>query len=537
MTLGSPSAASAAIARPASRGDWQALVVLLAVALLVRLVVFIGYQGHDDRSYIAFAWMFAHGGDFAMRGIADPWTGRMLAWLPSALYIRLFGDSEWVLVLHSLLCSLGSVAIAFGVVRQFHGRHAALVAAGMMAVLPIDVLYGTRAFGDQGTGTLCVATLACFLMTLHTRSSRWALGTGLAWGLAYLSKETAMLMLVPFLLVLWMRRDMPWRLVGIAASGLALVVAFELLFWLFQTGDALYRWHATLGSRERIVPPPKAIVSWIDWIPSPIPSEIMRSNNTLLDALLMLTTNEEWGLLFFLALPLSLLACKRGDAVLRAVAVFMLAMVLLLAFLPLHFPHYTLGRDPRHFTAVSLPAVWLVAVWLVQQRALLRRALMSLFALSWGVCLIVGVVSSDIGTARALAAYALEHAESRIWTNNIIASNIVVLSGFDSPAQVGVVKFHQGRVVDGGGLSNPMRAMRPETPVTRQVSDLAGQLVVLPDGVAPEPGWILVKEFAPQPGPIATALRRVLVSLGVPVRLADKVAPSDGNQLRLYRAA
>lgn len=534
MRLGASSIV--ATAQPTNRGDWQLLATLLAVALLLRLVFFIGYQGHDDRSYIAFAWMFAHGGDFVSRGIADPWTGRMLAWLPSALYIRLFGDAEWVLVLHSLLCSLGSVAIAFGVVRQFHGRQAAFLAAAMMAFLPIEVLYGTRAFGDQGTGTLCVATLACFMMTLHTRSNRWALGTGLVWGVAYLSKETAMLMVVPFLLVLWVRRDMPWRLMGIAGAGLAIVVVGELLFWLLHTGDALYRWHATLGSRERIVPPPKVMVSWIDWIPSPIPSEIMRSNNTLLDALLMLTTNEEWGLLFFLALPLSMLALWRGDAVLRAVAIFMLSMVLLLAFLPLHFPHYTLGRDPRHFTAASLPAVWLVAVWLVQQRALLRRMVLALFGLSWSVCLAVGVVSSDIGNARALAAYALDHPDSRIWTNNIIASNIVVLSGFDSEAQVGVVKFNQGRVVDGGGLSNPMRAMRPDTPVTRQVSDLAGQLVALPDGVAPEPGWIVVHEFTQQPGPIATALRRVLELLGVPARLADKVAPSQGERLRLYRA-
>lgn len=519
-----------------SAGVTLPLLVLLALA--IRVWCFVGYQGHDDRSYIAFAWMFAHGGDFVSRQIADPWTGRLFAWLPMSIYVRLFGGGEWVLALNSLGASLASVVIVYLLARRFYGERAGVLAGLLMAALPIDVLYGTRAFGDQATGTLCAAALAGWLMMLEDRPRGWAFATGLVWGLAYLSKETAVLMAVPFALILWQRGVVPVRELAWVAAGLALIVGFELLFWAVNTGDPLYRWHATLGSRESFVPPPRTIGSWTDWIPSPIPAEVMRSENTLLDALFMLTTNEEWGLLFYFALPLGLWALFRGDAVTRAVATFLLAMALLLLFLPLHFPNYTLGRDPRHFTALGVPAVLLVASWIARQARPIRLVVAAAFAASWTLCLSVGAISSDISTQRAFAQFVAADPGTRVWTNNIMASDVVVLSGFDPGVRLGVVKFEGGRVVnaDSYRLSNPMRAMRPDVPVATRVSELAGQLVALPPHVAPGNGWVLEREFVPRSSPTAAAIRGALTALGVPALLVGKIAPSQGARILLYRA-
>jgi 4-amino-4-deoxy-L-arabinose transferase-like glycosyltransferase len=513
------------------------VLLAAAAALALRLWLLIGYQGHDDRSYIAYGWAVAQGGNIAALGLADPWVGRLGAWGPISLAIRLFGASEWVWVLHSMLASLASVALAGGLGWRLFSARAGVLAAALVALLPIDVMYGSSAFGDESAGFWCVMTLGAFVLVLRTGQARWGLAAGLAWGVAYLTKETAVLMAVPLALILWRARQWPKRALAALGSGFALVFAAELLFWLQHTGDALYRWHATLGARSAFIPPVVASSSWFDWVPRPIPSEIFRSQNSVVDAVLMFLTNEEWGLLFYL-LPLALLwTVRRGPEPARWLAIFVVSMALLLAFFPLHFPHYTLGRDPRHFTQLGVPAILLLAVWLLQLAPVWRRVALMLLLGSWLPCLYVAHVSADVSVQRAFARYLQTPGQERVWMDSVLAADAIVLSGFAPNLPVGIVPPTSDlqALEPGTRPSGAVRALRPGIAVAQSIADLRGGLVAMAGSRQPAQAWTLAAEIKPLDGWLPQLAQRLLTALHLPENIVRKVGMSHGQSIRLYR--
>jgi hypothetical protein len=516
---------------------WQAVLLAAAAALSLRAWLFIGYQGHDDRSYIAYGWAVAQGGNIAALGLADPWVGRLGAWGPISLSIRLLGTSEWALMVHSMLASVASVVLAGALGCKFFSARTGVLAAALMALLPIDVMYGSSAFGDESAGLWCVLTLGGFLWMLHSRQARWGLAAGLAWGVAYLTKETAVLMALPLALILWHARQWPARGLAALAAGFGLVFGAELLFWLQHTGDALYRWHATLGARSAFIPPVVASTSWFDWVPRPIPSEIFRSQNSILDAVLMFLTNEEWGLLFYL-LPLALVwAVRRGPAAARWLSIFIVCMALLLAFFPLHFPHYTLGRDPRHFTQLGVPAVVLLAGWLLQLAPVWRRAGLLLLVGAWLPCLYVAHVSADVSVQRELARYLQAPGQERVWMDSVLAADAIVLSGFAPNLPVGIVPPVRDleALAPGTRPSGAVRALRPGIPVAQSVQELRGGLVAMAGNRLPAQAWAQVAEIKPQDGWLPLQVRRALTAVHVPENIVRKVGMSHGQSIRLFR--
>ena len=163
---------------------------------------------------------------------------------------------------------------------------------------------------------------------------------------------------------------------------------------------------------------------------------------------------------------------------------------------------------------------------------------MACLLLSWIPCLYIGHVGSDVSMQRGFAGYLSEHPEQRVWTNGVVAADAIVLSGFDRRLDLGIVRMDRNRVVDAPGLvpSNPIRALRDHTPVAERKTRLAGQLVALPSGVQADDGWTLVETFRPRADRLALAVQGALAALGVPQRLTEKVAPSHGDVIRLFRA-
>src|SRR5215470_8066934 len=151
--------------RPEHGVVWQPLVAselkklgaIVAFALLVRVALFIGYQGFDDRTYISYAWLFAQGGSIVDAKLLDHWAGRVGAWGPIAVAIKLFGVMEWALCLPSLVASLLTFVVLFVLGRLLFGARVALWSAALLTVLPLDVFYATRAYADEALGLFAVA--------------------------------------------------------------------------------------------------------------------------------------------------------------------------------------------------------------------------------------------------------------------------------------------------------------------------------------------------------------------------------------------
>jgi len=503
------------------------------------MALFIGYQGFDDRTYISYAWYVAQGGSIVRADLLDHWIGRPGAWGPIAVAIKLFGNAEWVYCLYSLVASLASFVVLFVLGRLLLGPRAALYGAALLILLPIDVFYATRAYADEALGLWNVAAFTAFVFAVRYGGIWPAMLTGLLTGVAYATKETSLLIAVPFALILRQYRVFSVHSLAWMVTGFLAAFSLELVFWQAATGDALYRFRAIMAVRHGLVPASKAITTFWDWIPGPPPGEAFRSSNSVVEAVLVFLTKADWGLLFFYVFPIAVAALIGKNAGRKTLAIFVLSITVLLLFFPVHFLHFTLQRDPRYFTIISVPALLLFADWALNLRRALKVLACGSLLLSWIPCLYVGWVSSRIDTDRAFAAYVKHDAKDTVWMGNLDASNAIILSGFDPALKIGILAPPGVRAsgVLSQAMSDPNRAMMPDAPIARTPYDLKGQLVAFSDNSPAGEGWTLIRTFSARPALVALYIQQILTVLRVPKAMVDKVAPSQGKTIRLFRTA
>ncbi|MBA3974421.1 MAG: hypothetical protein C0504_09420 [Candidatus Solibacter sp.] len=514
------------------------LFAILGVALAVRLFLYIGYQGADDRNYVAYAVNFAQGGDIAAKGLADPWIARLGAWMPMGLLIKGFGAHEWVLTAYSLACSLAGIALAVLALRQLFDTRLALMTAALLAVYPNDVFYSTRAFADQAVGFWCALAFLLYLIADRNQSWRLFLLTGLALGVAYLTKETAVLLLAPIAILWWIKRPPGPRMLVWMACGFLIVLALELAIWQSLAGDPLYRWKAATGAREALFPV-KEYRTLLDYIPGPLPHEVFRSNNSLLEAALMFMTNEEFGFLFYFVFPISIWAIVRGHASALPLALLVVCLTLLQLFFPLQFPTYTLNRDPRYYTPLSIAALALLAWWTMRLKPRIRAGALGFIVATWMPCLYIGYVSSDMSLQREAARFAGGEADRTVWMTNRMAADVIVLAENARSLRIGVHWIGANAPADDKRLANSaIRAMRPSTPAVRDADGVRGGYVML-DGRDKTPlpeSWERVREFRPAAGRLQIIGQTFLKAVHAPQRFVDLLAPSHSASAVLYLA-
>ncbi|MCC7264376.1 MAG: glycosyltransferase family 39 protein [Candidatus Latescibacteria bacterium] len=149
-----------------------------------------------------------------------------------------------LLQLFPLACSVAAVFLVYQLARDLGGPTAGLLAGGLMAAVPMEVVYVPVLLPDTPLSLL--ALLAYWLLVRGQAGWRSALAAGLCLGLAYTCKETALFFAGPALLQAYWRRqdarDAAWLAFGVAA--VVLVEVGVLWLWL---GTPHFRILQTLG--------------------------------------------------------------------------------------------------------------------------------------------------------------------------------------------------------------------------------------------------------------------------------------------------
>ena len=236
------------------------LVLVLGLALLVRLIFFHGFLPSDPYDYSVAAAAFSSGNVDGFDSVASTRFGLIV---PVALIYFLFGVSEYSSALWPILCSLGTVGIGFACGRYLGGERAGIIAAVLLALFPLDIIYGTQFMADVPLGFWLFASLFLFIRGADASqpSDRWKcfFGSGMAVGLAYATKSVA-LMIAPFfaicgLAMLVRDRKFPWSLAYVVA-GLLSVAVLEMLFFFLTTGDTVQRFSTlspAVDSRTQVI--------------------------------------------------------------------------------------------------------------------------------------------------------------------------------------------------------------------------------------------------------------------------------------------
>lgn len=201
---------------------------------MLRLALFTGLQGDDDRLYSASAWRLSRG---ERPDAPDLFRTRIAYLAPVALWYRTIGVNVFGLILPSLAASLGLVALAYGLGRTLYSENVARAAAAFTALVPLDIFYGTTASTDLPLAALL--GVGTWLLLRPDPSAGRAVLAGLAWGAAHLTKESGLLLALPSLFLLWKpERRKALLIAGLTAAG---VVAVELLTYGLIEGNPLYR--------------------------------------------------------------------------------------------------------------------------------------------------------------------------------------------------------------------------------------------------------------------------------------------------------
>jgi len=225
------------------------LAAILALGAGIRIWAFGGLEfgiGSDDARYVAVAQNLAGG---SLPDGESEWFGSRAVFLwPVALVFRLAGADDYRAVAWPLACSLLAIAAAFLVGRELVGRRPALIAAALVAVAPLEVLWATRLRPDAVMPAFVALAVWAALRARRGRHAGWWLvGAGLFLGAAWSARESALLMLPVVVYAAWPTlRAMPRRAGALAAGLGAIPLALVLVFAL--DGRPLWPLTATAGA-------------------------------------------------------------------------------------------------------------------------------------------------------------------------------------------------------------------------------------------------------------------------------------------------
>lgn len=221
-----------------ARREALLLAVLLLLATGLRVRYFTGLQVGDDVVYSRIAVDHLHG-DWNVWSVHAARRGFVL---PIVASFAVLGHGEFSLVLYNILCSLGTVVVAYLLARRFFGPVAAFMAALAISVHPLLVFHASECHTDTALAFWTSLAMMLFLRAdASPRPMILLVTAGLVLGWAYWTKE-AVVAVIPFFVAHWIVRRRRWTwYVPMLLSGV-LAVAVEWIHYEVTIGVPFYRY-------------------------------------------------------------------------------------------------------------------------------------------------------------------------------------------------------------------------------------------------------------------------------------------------------
>jgi 4-amino-4-deoxy-L-arabinose transferase-like glycosyltransferase len=220
--------------------DFQLLLFVVVIALVMRMVFFTGLFAVDDFNYLRHAAQFWKG--CYDLGKISYWHGtRFLVFVPVSFSFALFGVSEITAVLWSLVASLCVLVLIFKIGKILHSREAGFYAALLGSALPVMVNESTWVTPGPVAELVIGVSVLLFLKGENSRFRRgWLLFfSGVAFALIAFAGNIGLVSAAFFVLsyLFYKRGDLAGY--GRFFLGLALVIASGAMLYWVETGNPL----------------------------------------------------------------------------------------------------------------------------------------------------------------------------------------------------------------------------------------------------------------------------------------------------------
>jgi len=238
-----------------ARSHFLALIAILLVAIVLRLVFLQGFVQSDPYSYAELANDLAQG-----KLLLNDYNGalvfplRIAFYGPVALFIKLFGLSEWTLVVFPFLISIAGCVLAYVLARKLFGATAGLIAAGLLAILPTDIAMASTLFPDPVAAFWANLGIVLLILDPDKDGSRqsllYSLLAGVCFGISWLNKETVVYVGPLVLIYLLLRKSSLLHLACVGAIAFLFLFS-EAAFYRAMTGDWLFHFHIVPKNYEQ----------------------------------------------------------------------------------------------------------------------------------------------------------------------------------------------------------------------------------------------------------------------------------------------
>jgi hypothetical protein len=495
---------------------WLDIALISAVSLLCFYYATVGFLGSDDAAYIGAARRWVHAIPPVSNFFGDL---RYPVILPIAGSIMLFGDSETIVALPTLLYAYGTVLATYLGLRSLTNRSTALIAALLLAVSPLLAGWTTTVNDDTcELFFVAVSLFAFFHGTQHRKGWPVFFLSGVGAGLAFMTRESTVALLafygLLFLAGFGGRRGMFW----IMAAGFAAVYCSEMSYYAIASGDPLHRLRLVMLAQGK--PDPIKAIGAID-----LSSGRTFNISPLVDPILFALAHPQFALIFPVGLCVFVASLTRkGSMDVQSRTLFRCWCLFgILSFLVSAYVLSHLALLPRYFLLPLFSSIAAVSIWLG--------------AGTWG-----GRTWARVATAAALVIAALVGQmisnKSPLYAERVLASSAwassEVIHTDPETAFRGGLLFEWANVAGkistdapGSGdlfLYNPKLAGEP-TPRNRQIDTAR---------YTPGDHWIAQQQFVEQP----SVFGRMLVTLGLAGQLPTAIVrriTAPNPPVTLYR--
>lgn len=174
------------------------LILILIFALVLRMYFFVGIGFNDDTYYLDFASKIYKGEKF-IPPTTLTWGIRIGVYYPIVLFWKIFGINESSTSIYFILLSLGSVFISYLIGKELFNKKVGLIAAFLLAVFPLNIIYATQIGPDIPFQFLSALSVLFLIKSEKNQKMVYSILCGLLLGILYLFKSTIILLLPIFL--------------------------------------------------------------------------------------------------------------------------------------------------------------------------------------------------------------------------------------------------------------------------------------------------------------------------------------------------
>lgn len=359
--------------------DWRLqLALVLLVALALRIVFFVGFALGDDLGYIGHA-------DTILAGRYPPLDPlNQYAYRPLLLYlftagIAIFGHTDLGVVAPVLLASMVTTVLVFVFVRKLIDPASAVWCALLYAFEPFNIVNSTTMTNDVILSCLTFAALGVFVLADRSpapqKSRRlFALSAALMLAAFLIKIAFAPVLCAIALYSLIASRRRPTDVLkrhGVFYATLAVGLLGVCLVYYLKKGDLLWQFKSEVFYYETYKPEAyrAGVIDYAGLMWQYPRSLFWRSGYSSFRYF-------DHGLLFWLVIPASIVALKRGNEWLKLLVATVAIVFMFFEFYPQYWsPKYLPLVRQERYLEMLVPAAAIIAGWALHSLSRTHRIL------------------------------------------------------------------------------------------------------------------------------------------------------------------